>query len=70
MATPAELLRRVEYLERIPDGVYDGIWGGYRVTFDVGGIQYDAQTVDGIRMPRAECKVTSKDGKLSVEAVR
>ena len=55
--------------ERLPDGVYDGIWGGYRVTLNVGGIQYEAQTQDGIRTPRAECKVTSKDGMLLVEVV-
>lgn len=70
MATPAAQLRRVEDVERLPDGIYDGIWGGYRVTFEVGGIAYEAQTQDGIRTPRAECKVTSKDGRLSVEVAR
>ena len=70
MATPATMLRRVEEIERLPDGVYDGVWGGYVVRFSVDGIDYEAQTKDGIRTPRAECKITSKDGNLSVEVAR
>ena len=60
--------RRLETV-KIPDGVYDGIWGGYRVIFKVDEIEYIANTEAGIRTPRAACKVTSKDGKLSVETV-
>jgi hypothetical protein len=70
MNTPATQLRRVEDVVRLPDGVYEGIWGGYRVTFSAYGIQYEAQTQNGIKMTHAKCKVTSKDGKLSVEVVR
>lgn len=70
MATPAVNLRRVEHIERVPDGVYEGIWGGYFVAFSVAGINYEAQTRDGIRTMRAPCKVTVKDGKIEVEAIR
>ena len=61
------MLRRVEDIERLPDGVYDGVWGGYVVRFSVDGIDYEAQTKDGIRNPWCHCKITSKDGNLSVE---
>lgn len=69
MATPANMLRRIEEIKRLPDGVYDGIWGGYVVRFVVNGVDYEAQTRDGIKTPRAACKVTSKNGKLTVETV-
>lgn len=70
MATPATMLRRVEEIDRLPDGVYDGVWGGYVVRFAIDGIDYEAQTKDGIRTPRAECKITITDGNLSVEVAR
>jgi hypothetical protein len=68
MATTATGLRRTEDVERLPDGIYDGIWGGYVVRFSVNGSEYEAKTGVGIRTPCAPCKVTSKDGKLTVES--
>jgi hypothetical protein len=70
MATLAGKLRRIESVDRIPDGTYDGIWGGYRVTFEVEGVQYEAETLDGIRTPRASCTVTSKGGRIMVAISR
>lgn len=67
MLTTATQLRRVENIERLPDGVYDGIWGGYMVCFTVDGVDHEAHTRDGIRTLRAPCKVTSKNGSLTVE---
>jgi hypothetical protein len=69
MKTPATQLRRVEALDLLPDGVYDGVWGGYVVRFTVDGIDYEAHTSEGIRTPRAKCKITITNGKLSVETV-
>ena len=66
MATKAIEVKRVEKDIHLPDGVYDGIWGGYQVTFEVAGIQYEAKTESGIRTPRAKCYVTIKDGRVSV----
>ena len=70
MATLAGKLRRIESVDRIPDGTYHGIWGGYRVTFQVKGVQYEAETLDGIRTLRASCTVTSKDGRIMVSISR
>ena len=39
------------------------------VRFIVNGRDYVAQTKIGVRAPRVECKITSKDGILSVEAI-
>ena len=66
MKTPATQLRRIVNVSTIPDGVYDGVWGGYCVNFSVDGVEYEAQTLEGIRTPRAECKVTVDDGTISV----
>lgn len=68
MKTTATNVRRVDPNIVIPDGVYDGIWGGYRVRFYVDGVKYEANTSDGIRTPCAECTVTVKDGLITVEA--
>lgn len=54
--------------DKVPDGVYDGIWGGYVVTFSVNGINYEAKTEEGIRTPAAKCRVISTNGKLTVQA--
>ncbi len=70
MTTLAANIRRMEKVDRIPDGTYEGIWGGYRVTFEVQGVQHEAETLDGIRTPRASCTVTSKDGRLLVSLAR
>jgi hypothetical protein len=66
MATKAIEVKRVEKGVHPPDGVYEGIWGGYQVTFEVDGIQYVAETESGIRTPRAKCCVTIKGGSVSV----
>ena len=65
--SPATQLRRISNVETLPDGVYDGVWGGYCVNFSVKGVEYEAQTLIGIRTPRAECNVTVDDGTISVE---
>jgi hypothetical protein len=70
MATLAGKLRRIESVDRIPDGTYGGLWGGYRVTFQVEGVQYEAETLDGIRTLRASCTVTSKGGRIMVSISR
>lgn len=68
MPTQATELRRLENVERVADGVYDGVWGAYTVRFDVAGAHYEARAEAAIRTPQTPCKVTSKDGRLTVEA--
>jgi hypothetical protein len=70
MATLAANIRRMENVDHVPDGTYEGVWGGYRVTFEVEGVKHEAETLDGIRTPRASCTVTSKDGRLLVSLPR
>ena len=67
MQAVATQLRRISELDPLPDGQYDGRWGGYHVTFVVDGIEYEAQTNIGIRTPNAPCVVTVSGGKMTVE---
>jgi hypothetical protein len=41
----------------LPNGTYSGTWSSYSVKFAVGGKEYEAKTVVGIR-GKSECKVT------------
>lgn len=49
-----------------PDGVFDGEWSGYKVTFNAFGAEFTARANTGIR-GTAKCKVNIKDGKHAVQ---
>lgn len=53
----------------IPDGVYSGVWGSYRVSFRCGGQTYSATTSHGLRTTAAPCRVTVDDGRITVETL-
>lgn len=53
--------------QMMPNGIYDGVWGGYHVDFLVEGALYKAQTKIGIRTPAAKCKVRICDGIVTVD---
>ncbi len=50
----------------IPDGTYDGVWGGRVVMFDARGKTYLADASEGIRAIKAPCRVTVKAGRITV----
>lgn len=51
----------------VPNGQYDGVWGGYQVKFECNGFPYGFRTKDGIRTPAAPCVVTVCFDKVTVE---
>ena len=51
----------------IPNGIYDGTWGGSIVRFGIDGETYEAETDYGIRTPSAFCTVTVLDGVITVK---
>ena len=54
----------------IPDGQYEGTWGGYHVRFKVDhGREITAKTSVGIRTPSAPCIVTIAGDKATVNVV-
>lgn len=52
----------------LPDGEYDGHWGGYRAECVIHGSVYTFVTVEGIRTPRAPATITIRDGVINVVA--
>jgi len=55
-----------------PDGVYKGVWGGYKVTFFVEQdiAHYEVDAVEGIRTPKATCVVTVEGRNITVETTK
>lgn len=51
---------------RLPDGEYEGRWGGYVVTVVHGGFEYQGSTSNAIRTPNAPCVVTVVNGEMNV----
>lgn len=70
MSTTATNIKRLitDVAGAIPDGTYEGNWGGYVVTFRVGSETYEAKTKDGIRTPHCPCVVTVSGGQIEVRA--
>lgn len=53
--------------KEIPDGVYDGIWGGYNVKVFVGDKVYWLTSDIGIRTTASPCVITKDDCGFTVE---
>lgn len=54
------------WVEEIPDGDYEGSWGGYSVRFCKDGCEYELTIDKGIRTMKAPCKVRIHEGKVFV----
>ena len=52
----------------LPDGVYEGTWGGYDVEMDVAGYVVTFRVDMGIRGMNEPCLVDVKDGVAFVNA--
>lgn len=60
---------RVEIpIAEIPDGEYQGKWGGYTVTFKVDGKRHEAKTSIGVRCIDCPCTVVVRGGQIQVNA--
>jgi len=55
-------------LKNVPEGEYNGRWGGYVATAIINGTQYRFYTVDGIKTINAKCVVKVSNGSVTVEA--
>jgi len=55
-------------LEKIPDGTYQGLWGGYIVNFKVGQINFELTTSLGLKGMNFPCIVTVRKGTVTVDA--
>ena len=63
--TNAENLRCVDGVT-VPDGDYEGTWGGYRATFEFEGRRYECDTKRGIRTPSVPAIIRISQSGISV----
>lgn len=56
---------KIVQLNKVPYGVYSGVWGGYRVVFG----EFELKVDKGIRCPAAPCIVVHTDSKFIVQTV-
>lgn len=61
-----ELCNEIVALDQIPNGTYDGIWGGYNVRFGVGERNFEVKTDIGIRTMSAPCNVCVSNGNITI----
>lgn len=44
-----KITRNIPQDTTLPDGSYHGIWGGYNIVVNHGGVMYDLTTKEGVR---------------------
>lgn len=49
----------------IPDGTYQGTWGGYKIEAKIRGKDYEMTTDDGVRGINVPVVITIKDGEAT-----
>ena len=55
METKLRSVRLVEESPDIPAGTYKGVWGGYKVSFEVDTVSYEGETESGVRGMNIPC---------------
>ena len=66
MKTTAKTIKRIEGLESLSDGIYDGHWQNNIVRFASGTSKYEATTVPIVRGPSLQVKVLVSAGVVTV----
>jgi hypothetical protein len=66
MKTTAKTINRIEGLESLSDGIYDGHWENNLVSFSIGTSKYEATTVPIVRGPSLQVKVLVSAGVATV----
>lgn len=54
----------------VPDGTYDGKWGGYRLVWQVDGNEVDIQTKIGVRGINIPVRFSVIDGKVDQDSIK
>ena len=64
------ITEKVPQVTTLPDGYYNGIWGGYIIDVQYKDKQYELATVDGVRGMGVKVIVEISDGVATFEEVR
>lgn len=53
--------------EKLPNGSYSGVWGGYVVEFYIDGEKFEASTDVGVRGINIPCVVSINNGEITIK---
>ena len=60
---------KVPQITTLPDGLYNGIWGGYVIEVKTGGKTYELETQEGVRGIGIKVIVEIKEGVATFDEV-
>lgn len=64
------ITEKVPQITTLPDGYYNGIWGGYIVEINYNGKTYELKTEEGIRGIGVKVIVQIENGVASFDEVK
>lgn len=65
-----EITKKEPQKAELPDGIYEGIWGGYIITINYNGETYEAKTEHGVRGIGFKVIVIIKDGNMTFHQIK
>lgn len=63
------ITKKVPKTTTLPDGLYNGIWGGYVIEINYKGDTYELATEEGVRGINIKVIVEIKDGEPTFDTV-
>lgn len=64
------ITEKVPQVTTLPDGQYEGLWGGYIIEIGSNGKEYELTTEEGVKGMNIKVIVEIKDGEATFEEVR
>lgn len=64
------ITEKVPQAAMLPDGLYNGTWGGYVITIHYNDKVYECKTEEGVRGIGIKVVVTVQDGLATFESVK
>lgn len=63
------ITKKIPETTTLPDGLYNGTWGGYVIEIDYKGDTYELATEEGVRGINIKVVVEIKDGEPTFDIV-
>lgn len=70
MSKILEIREKVPKVTTLPDGLYNGTWGGYVIELTYLGKTYELTTEEGVRGMNIKVVVTIKDGVATFNEIK
>jgi hypothetical protein len=65
-----KITEKVPQIATLPDGYYNGIWGGYSIEVQYKGKTYELETEEGVRGIGFKVIVEVKDGVATFDEIK